>query len=217
MNSSSAISVMVKALELVPVPEGVVTEMVPVVAPAGTVAVIWVSELIVNEALVPLNFTLVAPVNEAPLITTIAPGAPLVGLKLVILGMTEKLAALVALPAEFTTVILPVVAPAGTTALMDVEETGVTVEEETPLNLTSVTVSSLLPLMVTSVPIGPLSGVKLLMASGVHVSTRSKSPLAFEMENKPVPSGLPKADVSRLKNAGSKPRMPVVVLAMRQE
>src|SRR5437899_523350 len=68
-----------KARELVTVPEGLVTEIGPLVAPFGTVAVIWESESTVNGAEVPLNATRVAPVYWAPLIVTLVPTGPLVG------------------------------------------------------------------------------------------------------------------------------------------
>lgn len=64
---------------LVPVPEGVVTEIGPVVAAGGTVAVIWLSELTVKAAAAPLNVTEVAPVNAVPLIVTEDPGQPELG------------------------------------------------------------------------------------------------------------------------------------------
>ena len=68
-------------------PDGVVTEIVPVVEPEGTVAVICVELLTVKEvAAVPLNFTAVAPVRFVPVIVTLVPTGPLVGLKLVIEG-----------------------------------------------------------------------------------------------------------------------------------
>src|SRR3974377_1509968 len=77
----------VKLLALVAVPPGGVTLIVPLVAPVGTVAVIWVAEFTAKElALVPLNFTAVAPVKLAPVITTLVPTGPLVGEKLVIEG-----------------------------------------------------------------------------------------------------------------------------------
>ena len=57
------LAVTVKLVALVPEPEGVVTTIVPVVAPLGTVAVSCVFETIENDAFVPLNATLVAPVN----------------------------------------------------------------------------------------------------------------------------------------------------------
>ena len=72
--------VTVKSVELAPVPAEVVTLIGPVVAPLGTVAVICVLEFTVNDALVPLNATLVAPVKFEPLIVTCVPTGPLVGL-----------------------------------------------------------------------------------------------------------------------------------------
>ena len=95
----------VKLDELVAVPDGVVTVIAPVAAPAGTVAVICVDELTVKVAVVPPKRTAVAPVKFVPVITTDVPGAPLVGEKPVIVGgvgaVTSKLPALVPVPAEF--------------------------------------------------------------------------------------------------------------------
>ena len=64
-------------------------------------------------ALVPLNFTAVAPVKFVPVIVTLAPAGPLAGVKLVIVGGTGtvKLLALVAVPPGVVTLIGPVVAP----------------------------------------------------------------------------------------------------------
>ena len=67
-------------------------------------------------AFTPLNVTTVAPVKFAPLIVTLAPSAPLVGVKLAIVGATEKFVALVAVPPGVVTLSAPVVAPAGTVA-----------------------------------------------------------------------------------------------------
>src|SRR2546427_1297722 len=108
--------VTVKLEALVAVPPGVVTLIVPVVAPVGTVAVICVAELTVNVAVVPLNFTAVAPVNAVPVIVTLAPIAPLVGEKLVMEGggMTVKGLALGPVPPAGVTLMVPVVAPLGT-------------------------------------------------------------------------------------------------------
>ncbi len=61
--------------------------MVPVVAPAGTDVLMWVSFVTVYVAAVPLNFTALALVNPVPVITTGVPTGPLVGLKLVIVGV----------------------------------------------------------------------------------------------------------------------------------
>jgi len=100
---------------LVPVPLGVVTASVPVVAPTGTVAVIFVAETTVNAvAGTPLKFTFVAPVNAKPLIVTKVPIGPLVGVKLVIFGVTTKEVALVTVPPGAVTTIGPVVAALGT-------------------------------------------------------------------------------------------------------
>ena len=67
-------------------------------------------------ALVPLNLTAVAPVKFVPLMVTLIPTAPLVGVKLTIVGagITVKVLALVAVPPGVVTLSVPVVAPAGT-------------------------------------------------------------------------------------------------------
>ena len=68
-------------------PPGVVTDIVPVVAPVRTVAVILVPpELTVNVADVPLKLTAVAPVKLVPVRVTVVPTAPLKGVKEVIVG-----------------------------------------------------------------------------------------------------------------------------------
>src|SRR5438552_2324842 len=77
----------VKALVLVAAPPGVVTLSGPVVAPVGTISRIVVAEATVKGAApVPLNVTAVAPVKFVPLIVTMVPTGPLVGVKLVIVG-----------------------------------------------------------------------------------------------------------------------------------
>ena len=70
-------------------------------------------------ALTPLNETAVAPVKFVPLIVTLVPTGPLVGVKLVIVGgiaVTVKELALVAVPPGVVTLTGPVVAPVGTVA-----------------------------------------------------------------------------------------------------
>src|ERR1035437_593196 len=71
---------------LIGVPPSVWTWIRPVVAPAGTVAVICAVESILNVALMPLKVTLVGKTRFVPVITTLAPAAPPVGEKLVIAG-----------------------------------------------------------------------------------------------------------------------------------
>ena len=91
----------VNGLALVPVPLLVVTLTRPEVALPGTVTVIWMALSTVKVvAEVPLNFTALAPVKPVPLITTLAPVKPAVGVKLVTVGAaaTVKLVALVAWP-----------------------------------------------------------------------------------------------------------------------
>jgi hypothetical protein len=76
----------VKLLALLAVPAEVMTLIGPLVAPAGTVAVIVLAEFTVKLALVPLNRTAVAPVKLVPLIVTLVPTGPLAGVKLAIVG-----------------------------------------------------------------------------------------------------------------------------------
>ena len=109
----------VKAAELVAVPFGVVTETGPVVAPAGTTALISPSELRVKLAATPLNFTAVAPVNPRPPMLTLEPVGPLPGLVPLIsgfAGVTVNVAALVTVPFGVVTEIGPLDALLGTAA-----------------------------------------------------------------------------------------------------
>jgi hypothetical protein len=75
-----------------------------------------VSEVTEKLAALPLNVTAVAPVRVVPVIVTRVPTGPLAGVKLVIVGVTVKLLALVAVPAAVVTLSGPVVAAAGTVA-----------------------------------------------------------------------------------------------------
>jgi hypothetical protein len=73
-----------------------------------------VAEVTVKADDVPLNFTAVAPLKFVPVIVTLAPTAPLVGVKPAMVGAAVKLAALVAVPTGVVTLIGPLVVPAGT-------------------------------------------------------------------------------------------------------
>jgi hypothetical protein len=75
-----------KLAALSAVPFGVVTEIFPSGAPAGTVAVMSFESSTVNEALVPLNRTAVAPSKFEPVIPTLVPASPLDGVKPSIVG-----------------------------------------------------------------------------------------------------------------------------------
>jgi len=78
----------------------VVTLILPVVALFGTLALICVAEFTVKVvAATPLNCTLLAPFKFVPVIVTVVPTTPLVGVKAVIVGgdggvVTVKSAAL---------------------------------------------------------------------------------------------------------------------------
>ncbi len=113
----------VKLPELCTVTPPVVTDIFPDVAPAGTVAVIVVEVEAVTVAVVLLNFTtLLAAVvlKFVPVIITVAPTAPLVGLKPEMdgVGSTVKLDALVIVMPLVDIEIGPEPAPAGTEVVM---------------------------------------------------------------------------------------------------
>jgi hypothetical protein len=157
--------VTVKLVALVAVPPGVVTLIFPVVAPAGTVAVIRESEATLNVAATFLNLTELAPLKPVPLIVTLVPTGPLVGEKLLMVGataatVTVKLAALVAVPPPVVTLMGPDVAPVGTVAVIRESEFKMKAPS-TSLNLTEVAPVKPEPLIVTLVPTGPLVGEKL--------------------------------------------------------
>jgi hypothetical protein len=120
-------AVTVKTPALVAVPPGVTMLIGPLLAPLGTVAVICDAPLALNDvAATPLKSTAVAPDKLLPLIVTDVPATPVVGEKLEIVGgaptVTVKFAVLVAVPVGVTTRRGPVVAPAGTVAVICVGE-----------------------------------------------------------------------------------------------
>jgi hypothetical protein len=157
--------VTVNLWELQAVPPGVVTQIFPVVAPLGTVAVIWVDETTLNVVEeTPLNFTLVVPVKFVPMMVTDVPTGPLVGVNEVIVGLaavvvTVKLWELQSVPPGVVTQIFPVVAPLGTVAVIWVDEPPEKVVADVPPNVTAVAPVRVVPVIVTIVPIGPEVGV----------------------------------------------------------
>jgi hypothetical protein len=168
--------VTVKVVDEVAVPPGVVTLITPVAAPGGTDVLMCESSVTVNVALTPLkNFTALALVNPVPVIVTGVPTGPLVGLKLVIVGVGEvvtvKLAVEVTVPPGAVTVIAPVAAVAGTDVLMC--EASVTVNVAlTPLkNFTALAPVNPVPVIVTGVPTGPLVGLKPVIVGVGEVVT----------------------------------------------
>lgn len=176
----------VKFAELVPVPPGVVTLMGPVMALAGTVAVILVAKFTLKAADMPLNLTDVAPVKVVPVIVTLVPTAPPVGVKLVTSGLTLKLAALIAVPAGVVTPIFPVVAPAGTIAVILFDAFTVKVDD-VPFHVTAVAPVKLDPLIVTLAPTTPLPGEKpVIRGATVNVPGLVAVPAAFATLTVPV-------------------------------
>src|SRR5207245_6589948 len=84
---------------LVAVPSSVVTDIGPLVAVTGTVALIELRDVIVkDDASTPPNFTEVVPIKPLPLIYTCVPDVPEIGVNDVIFGKTVKLVALVPVP-----------------------------------------------------------------------------------------------------------------------
>jgi hypothetical protein len=156
-----------KGSRLIAVPPEPVTLIGPVVAPAGTVAVIWVGLLTVNVAATPPKRTAETSTKPLPVIVTTVPTGPEVGEKPVTMGVsrTTNGLLLVAVPPGVITLIGPVVAPAGTVAVICVGLLTVNVAG-TPPNRTPVTSKKFEPKMVTEVPTGPEVGVKLEMKGG---------------------------------------------------
>jgi hypothetical protein len=148
-----------------------VTTTLPVVAPVGTVATIEVAlQLPIVVAVVPLNFTVLVPCVEpkfVPVIVTDAPTAPVVGDKLVMLGVgsTVKDDPLLFTPLALTTT-LPVVAPVGTVATIEVALQLPIVVAVVPLNCTVLVPwvePKFVPVIVTEAPTAPDVGDKLVM------------------------------------------------------
>ena len=146
---------------LVALPASLVTLMVPVVAASGTVAFTWVALTgVIVVASVPPNDTPVVNPRFVPVIVTCVPALPEAGVKDVIVGALtiEKVPALEPLPSGVVTLILPVVAPLGTIAVIDVSPLRMNCVAATPLNLTPPVRSAfvkLSPVIVTVLPIAP--------------------------------------------------------------
>src|SRR5467141_3701141 len=160
-----------------------VTTTLPVVAPLGTAAVMLAALQLVAVAVVPLNFTVLVPCvapKFAPVIVPDAPTNPDVGFKLVMLGagtVTVKLIPLLATPPTVTTT-FPVVAPAGTVAVMLVALQLVGTAP-TPLNATVLVpcvAPKFAPAIVTDAPTNPDDGFKLVML-GARTITAQLIPL----------------------------------------
>jgi hypothetical protein len=136
-----------------------VTVIVPVVAPAGTVAWSWVDEMCITlEAATPLNLTVAVEVNPTPLIVTTVPTGPLGGLKPVIDSVGMNCPELVPVPSLSLTEMADWTAPLGTVALSWVPEMSLADEASEP-NFTFTPVTNPVPVIVTELPVMPEVGV----------------------------------------------------------
>jgi len=169
-------------------PPAAVTTTVPVTAPTGTVAVILVALQFVMVATLPLeNVTLPVPCDGpkfAPAMTMDEPTAPVLGVRLVMLGagVTVNVKPLLA-TFETVTTTLPVVVPVATVAVILVAVQPVTVAV-VPLNLMVLIPWGLpnpLPAIVTELPTAPVLGVRLVMLGVANAATETSknSPRRF--------------------------------------
>lgn len=159
-----------------------VTTTLPVLAFAGTDTVIPDCPQAVGVAATPLNVTVLAPwakPKPVPEIDTEVPGAPDVGFRLEITGVTVKLTPLLGIPLTCT-VTLPVVAAAGTvaTTLVGLQ---LVMLAQAPLKETTSPpegAPKFVPVIVTEVPTTPEVGFKLVMFGG-GVTVKSTPLLAI--------------------------------------
>ena len=154
-------------------PKELVSVIGPVVAPLGTLALYWLSEIphrMVADA--PLNLTPERPVKLVPVNVTVVPAGPLFGEKLVTPGAPVEFTVngaplkLQPTPESGVTLIGPVVAPPGTVAVICVSEftlkpaaTRLKATREAPVKPD--------PVIVILLPNVPLVGVKELMRGSV--------------------------------------------------
>src|SRR5437588_387366 len=144
---------------LVAVPPGVVTVICPSLAVAGTISRNWVRERTLKPALTPCTLTALTPPKPVPSTTTGLPGAWPAGAKPEIVGTARKPLALTAVPPAVVTVMRPLVALAGTWAVIWWSESTLALPSGTPLNLTAVTSVKPEPAIVTVAPAGALPGL----------------------------------------------------------
>jgi hypothetical protein len=142
-----------------------VTTTLPVVAPVGTATTIDVLlQLVIEVATIPLNVTVPCVVPKfVPVIVTGVPVLPEVVDRLVIVGVARTVndAPLLATPLAVTTA-LPVVAPTGTIAMIDVLLRTLIEVATVPLNVTVSCVElKFVPVIVTVAPIAAEVGERL--------------------------------------------------------
>lgn len=148
------------------IPFAVVTETLPL-DPTPTVAVMFVGEFTKKEdAEVPPNVTLVVLSKFTPVILTVVPATPKVGVNEVMIGPLKVNPGDVAVPKEDVTLKSPL-APGPTIAVMPVVESTVNEEASTPPNFTFETPLKLDPKMVTLVPLIPEVGENELITGAI--------------------------------------------------
>src|SRR5438876_7107107 len=149
-----------------------VTTTLPVVAPAGTGATIEVALQLAGVATVPLTLTALVPWVEPklpPAMVTDAPTAPELGDKLLMLVTARTVNDTPALATPLTvTTTLPVVAPAGTGATIEValQLVGLATVALKETALAPWVEPKLLPVIVTDAPTAPELGDNLVMLGG---------------------------------------------------
>src|SRR5581483_1068345 len=146
---------------LVTDPPAVTTVMGPAAAPGGTVAEMAVGDTTANGASTDPNETSMTSTKLAPESFTTSPTAPDAGANEVSSGArtTLKAVELVAVPAGVVTLIRPLMAPSGTTAVICELESTVNTAGTPSLKSTAVAPSKFAPKIVTCVPTGPDDGV----------------------------------------------------------
>ena len=161
---------MPKASRLLALPVAVRTVTVPLVKPAGTVAVSCVAEPAWNWAMTPLNVTAAVVLRLNPVIVTTVPAGPLIGHNDVTDGPIVSAVVLTASAVPRTDT-GPLNASFGTVAVICVGETTVKVAFAVePVNPTELTEVRLVPVIVTSAPGEAVVGVKELIVGGAAKS-----------------------------------------------
>jgi hypothetical protein len=158
-----------------------VTTTLPVVALVGTVATMLVADQLVVAAVVPLKVTVLVPFvppKLVPVIVTDEATAPLVGERIVMVGVdnTVNETPVLATPPTVTTT-LPVVAPAGTVATMLVADQPV-VAAVVPLKVMALVpfvAPKLVPVIVTDMATAPLVGARLVIAGPIAGTSKNTS------------------------------------------
>jgi hypothetical protein len=149
------------------VPAGVLTRIVPLVAPAGTVATIRFEDSKEKAAATPLKVTEVTVARLPPSMKTGVPGGPALGENSEIAGVvTVKALEVYGVPAVAFRLTDPLVPFGGTTNVSCVSEMKVKLALRS-FRYTPLAPVKPEPVTVTVVPAGPLVGLKPVIEAGV--------------------------------------------------